>query len=399
MGRKGGAYDAFVQHHDVAVIGAGPIGLEMAVALKRAGVDYVHFEAGPIGSTMGWWAPGTKYFSSPERIAIAGVPLVVEDEEKATREDYLRYLRQVAAQFELRVRTFERVVGVQRDGEGFILRSVRSAHGVGGPAEQRRDAGLEAGGGGEERLTRVDRLVLAIGNMHLPRLVGVPGEDLPHVSHYLGEPHEYFGRRVVIVGGRNSAVEASIRLYRVGARVTLCQRRLELERERIKYWLLPELEWLIEKGLIGFHAGVEVREIRPGSVVLERTGGGEASGELVDADARSAGENGDFALGERLEVEADAVLLLTGYVQEPELFEALGVELTGPERRPRVDRETMETSVPGVYVAGTATGGSQQRAKVFIENSHEHVERIVRAIAGREVAVREPAVFEGNEES
>ncbi len=368
---------------EVAIIGAGPIGLEMAVACKRAGVSSVQIEAGAIGSTMGWWAPGTRYFSSPERIAIAGVPLVVAGEEKATREDYLHYLRQVAAQFALDVRTFERVVEIERDGEFFVLRTVKSAHGVGGIEEQRRvemraqedptlrKASASASG---VRKYRVKKVVLAIGNMHTPRMVGVLGEGLGHVSHYLEDPHKYFGRQVVIVGGRNSAVEAAIRLYRAGAKVTLCQREQELERERIKYWILPELEWLIEQGLIGFEAGVEVREITEDKVIFGRG-------------------------TERIEVVADLVLLLTGYVQDASLFEMLGVELGHEERRPRFDGKTMETNVPGVFVAGTAIGGSAARTKVFIENAHEHVERIVRAIAGREVAVREKAVFEGNEES
>lgn len=354
----------------MAIIGAGPIGLEAGVAFRRAGTPCVILEAGPIGATMGWWAPGTRYFSSPERIAIAGVPLVVEGQEKATREDYLRYLRQVAAQFELPVETFRRVVGVERDGEGFVVRTAPSAHGVGGPEE----VGATPGGAWRvDRSWRAERLVLAIGNMHRLRPVGCPGEGLPHVSHYLGDVHRYFGRRVAIVGGRNSAIEAAIRLHRVGAHVTLCQRRADLERERIKYWLLPELEWLIDKGMVGFEPGVEVREITPGALRLERA-------------------------GRALEVPADDVLLLTGYVQDTTLFEMLGVELHGHERRPRLDGATMETSVPGVYVVGTATGGSQRRAKVFIENSHEHVERVVRAVSGRSVAVRERAVFEGNEE-
>lgn len=225
------------------------------------------------------------------------------------------------------------------------------------------------------RAYRVRKIVLAIGNMHVPRMVGVPGEGLSHVSHYLEDPHRYYGKRVVIVGGRNSAVEAAIRLYRAGARVTLCQRGAGLERERIKYWLLPELEWLIEKGLVGFEPGVEVREITEGAVVFARPDGGF------------------------VELPSDMVLLLTGYVQEPELFEMLGVELHGPERRPRFESRTMETNVPGVFVAGTAIGGSAARTRVFIENAHEHVERIVRAMTGRDVAVRERAVFEGNEES
>lgn len=336
---------------------------------------------------MGWWAPGTRYFSSPERIAIAGVPLLIENEEKASREDYLRYLRQVVAQFALDVRTYERVVAATREGNHFVLHTQKSFHGVGGPEEQLHAAHktLEStdpprAAAADARQYHAERVVLAIGNMHTPRLVNVPGEDLPHVSHYLEEPHTYFGRRVVIVGGRNSAIEAAIRLYRVGARVTLCQRKPELERDRIKYWLLPEVEWLIKKGQITFHPGVGVREISTRTIVLEP---------LVQGTRDSC----------KQVIHADAVLLLTGYDQNPDLFEMLGVELHGDERRPRFAPKTMETNVPGVFVAGTATGGSQQRSKIFIENSHEHVERIARAIAGQDVQVREPAVFEGNEES
>src|SRR3954467_5972255 len=106
---------------DVAVVGAGPIGIELAVALKRAGVDYVHFDAKQIGYTISWFAPQTKFFSSNERIAIAGVPLNTADQSKATREEYLAYLRGVVQQFDLRINTYEPLVGMARDGKGFVL--------------------------------------------------------------------------------------------------------------------------------------------------------------------------------------------------------------------------------------------------------------------------------------
>ena len=136
----------------VAIIGAGPIGLETAAALKRAGVSYVQFDAGQVGSTMGWWAPGTRFFSSPERIEIAGVPLALPHQDKATREEYLAYLRGVARQFELEVRAFERVVSIEPlgPGRGFLLRTRR--------------------GNGTESLISADKVVAAIGDMHRPRM-------------------------------------------------------------------------------------------------------------------------------------------------------------------------------------------------------------------------------------
>jgi thioredoxin reductase (NADPH) len=343
---------------DVVIVGAGRIGLELAVGLARAGVEYVQIEAGPIGSTMEWWAPGTRYFSSPERLEIAGVPLVTPDESKATREQYLAYLRTVARQFDLPVACYRRVERIDRLDDGFAVATRRSAHGVGGPREE----DPTDGGADEPHTIRARRVVLAIGNMHRPRRLDVPGEDLPHVSHYLGEPHAYFGGRVLIVGGKNSAVEAALRCYRVGARVVMSYRGDTFDPSRVKYWLRPEIEWLIGKKRIGWHPHTVPVEITPDHVRLEPVDGGSA-----------------------VTVPADHVLLLTGYVQDASLFAQLDLERRGTEDAPVVDRATMESSVPGVYVIGTAVGGTQQRARIFIENSHVHVERVVHALTGRSV--------------
>lgn len=323
---------------DVLLVGAGPIGIELAVALQRAGIDYAHVDAGQIGSTIGWYAPQTHFFSSPERIAIAGVPLQTLDQTKATREEYLAYLRAVVLQFGLQIATFERVTSIARreDGAFRVTTSKRT------------------------RVAR--RLILAIGDMHHPRLLDVPGEELPHVSHYFADPHTYFRRRVLIVGGRNSAVEAAIRCVRVGAEVTLVYRGAELDAEHIKFWLYPEIRGMIRDGRMTFLPGTTVREIASETVTLD--------------DGRR--------------VEADAVLLLTGYAQDPALFEQAGVALEGPNRRPRLDPRTMETNVPNLYIAGTAIAGTQSSGvKEFIETSHVHVERIVAALTGSVAPARE----------
>ena len=351
---------------DVVIVGGGPIGIETAVLLKRAGLSPLIIEAGEIGATLGWWAPGTKFFSSPERLEIAGAPLIVANQEKATREEYMAYLRGVAQQNELNVRTFTRVVGVDPHEGGFVVRTARSTHGVGDPHDPRESENRRTVP--SESTIACDKIILAIGNMHRPRLMGIEGEDLPFVSHYLGDPHRYFGRRVLIVGGKNSAVEAAIRLYRVGAHVTLCYRRAALDPDRVKYWLMPEIEWLIEKGKIGFIGSTEVRSIGADGVV------GFADSEEEPRRSRSGlvDESSRF----------DDVLLLTGYMQDKSLFEEIGVELVCDEQRPCMNRDTMETNVPSVYVAGTACGGTQKRAKVFIETSHVHAERIAAALTG-----------------
>ncbi len=324
---------------DVIVVGAGPIGLELAVELKRAGIAYLHFDAKQIGYTISWFAPQTKFFSSNERIAIAGVPLHTHDQSKASREEYLNYLRGVVELFDLKINTYEPVVGIERDGEGFVVTTDRR---------------------GRRARYRCDRLILSTGGTDRPRRLGVPGEDLPHVSAYFQDPHLYFRRRVLIIGGKNSAVEAALRCHHAGAEVTLSYRRPELPGKSIKYWLMPEINSLLRSKRIEGHFNTVVVGIAPEHVTLERT------------DTR-----------ERYDVAADFVLSLIGYEQDTTLFRLAGVELSGPCNAPTFDETTMRSNVPNLYIAGTAIGGTQDKYSVFIENCHAHVDRIMRALQGK----------------
>jgi thioredoxin reductase (NADPH) len=322
------------QHvYEAAVVGAGPIGLELAVALKRANIDYVHFDAKQIAYTVSWYAPQTRFFSSNERIAIAGVPLVTAEQQKATREQYLAYLRGVVEQYDLQVNTYEPVTGIARDADHFRL-TTRPASG--------------------ERTTLAKRLILATGGTDTPRMLNVPGEDLPHVSHYFGDPHHYFRRKLLVVGGRNSAVEAALRCHHAGAKVAFSYRRPGLVEKSIKYWLMPEFKSLTTAGRINAYFSSHIKRITPTHVELALEGGR------------------DFT------IDADFVLLLTGYLQDNTLLNVAGVALDGPSHCPRYDPETMQTNVPNLYVAGTAVGGTQEKFTVFIENCHVHVERIMR---------------------
>ncbi|HEX8912501.1 MAG TPA: NAD(P)-binding domain-containing protein [Humisphaera sp.] len=336
---------------DVAIVGAGPIGIELAVSLKRAGVDYLHFDAKQVGQTISWFAPGTRFFSSNERIAIAGVPLVTANQEKASREEYLAYLRSVVTQFDLRVNCYEPIVGIDREADGFTL-TTRPAAG--------------------ERRYRAKRVVLATGGTDRPRKLNVPGENLPHVSHYFQDPHTYFRQNLLVVGGKNSAVEAALRCHHAGARVSLSYRRPALPAKSIKYWLMPEISGLIEAKRIGGYFDTVPVRITPSHVTLQQ----------VDDCLRPRGDS--------FEVPADFVLLLIGYEQDQTLLKLAGVDLSGDEGAPTFDPLTMETNVTGLYVAGTATGGTQVRYTVFIENCHVHVERIVAAIRGAAKAVAAP---------
>ena len=348
---------AATESTDVAVIGAGPIGLALAVALKRAGFDYLHFDARQIGYTISWFAPQTRFFSSNERIAIAGVPLQTPDGGKCTREEYLTYLRTVVQQFDLRIRTYEPVVGMERvPGNGGFVLTTRPA-------------------GGEKRV-RANRLVLVTGGTDRPRRLDIPGEDAAHVSHYFDDPHKYFRKRVLIVGGKNSAIEAALRCHHAGAYVSLNYRREKLPHKSIKYWLLPEINGLIESRRVTAYFNTVPTEITPTRVRLER---------WVDPVSAAAQHPGfSFAAPESrtLNVPADFVLLLIGYQADVTLLRLAGVALNDPCQAPTFDERTMETNVPGVYVAGTAVAGTQDKYRVFIENCHVHVDRILAALTG-----------------
>ncbi len=324
----------------VAIIGAGPIGLELAVALKRARVDYTHLEAGQIAQTVDRYPKMTRFFSSPERIAIAGVPLQTPDQAKATREQYLDYLRGIVTQFDLDVHTYERVTKIDQEDSQFTLHTDRQ---------------------GVVTRYSATHVVLAVGDMAFPRLLHVPGEDLSHVSHYFDEPHRYFRKRLFIVGGKNSAVEAALRCHHAGATVSMSYRGDRFDPERIKYWLLPELESLIKVGQIAFYPNTIPAAMTPTHVDLSPAPG---------------------LIGDSIQVEADFVLLLTGYVMDATLFKMLGVELVGGNQAPAHDPQTMQTNVPNVFVAGTAAAGTQETFKLFIENCHAHVPRIVATITG-----------------
>ena len=332
---------------DVVVVGAGPIGLELAVALKRAGIEYVHVEARQIGYTISWFPPQTRFFSSNERIAIAGVPLQTADQSKASREEYLAYLRGIVEQFQLKIETYSPVVGIQPSNDGFVV-SLQTAPG--------------------RRQVRARHVVFCTGGTDHPRRLNVPGEDLPHVSHYFQDPHKYFRKRLLVVGGKNSAIETALRCHHAGANVSLSYRRDQLNAQHVKYWLLPEIKGLIAEGRIRGYFNTVPAEITPTEVKLRPA-------------AEAAGDNPEAAPNEII-APADFVLCQIGYEQDTALLKMAGIELRGECRTPAYDERTMETNVPGVYVAGTAVGGTQDKYRVFIENCHVHVGRIVSALTG-----------------
>jgi thioredoxin reductase (NADPH) len=204
----------------------------------------------------------------------------------------------------------------------------------------------------------VKRVILASGGTDRPRQLGIPGEDLPHVHTSLGDPHRFFQRRVLVVGGRNSAIESALRCWRVHAEVAISYRGQDIH-ERVKYWLRPEVMSLVEEGRIKAFMPTQVREILPDHVVLEQLDGSGA-----------------------INLPVDDVLLQIGYEQDGTLFQLFGISTEGEQASPVHNPDTLETDLPGVYVVGTATAGTQHRFAAYIETSHDHGPRIAAALTG-----------------
>jgi thioredoxin reductase (NADPH) len=315
---------------EAIIVGAGPIGLACAISAKRRGIDPLVIDAGAIANSIVRYPINMTFFTTPERLEIGNHPLVCAG-AKATREEALKYYRGVVRAERIRVQTYTELVG---------------AHEV----ETRL---------GRESITW-DRLVLATGYFDHPNRLGVPGEDLPHVHHYFDEAHLSYGRDAVVIGGKNSAVEAALQLFRAGARTTIVYRGTTWPKS-VKYWLRPDLENRIKAGELAARLGSQVVEITPRDVLVR---GG---------------------LGNEERIPADRVYPLIGFHPDLQLFERIGIAFDRESGRPEINAETLETSVPGVYAAGSVTAGNKI-SEIFIENGRFDGEKIFGTRAERQQA-------------
>jgi thioredoxin reductase (NADPH) len=363
---------------DVIIIGAGPSGLSAAIACKRRNLEYEVLEQGVLVNSIYRFPPQMVFFTTPELLEIGGLPFV-SPFEKPTRAEALKYYRRVVDAYDLQIAYEETVLSVEREagGAGEAGRAGRAGGEHVFAIETRSARGVR-------RIRHARHVVMAIGYYDHPVLIGVPGEDLPHVQHFYGEPHPHYRQRVVIVGGGNSAAESALEMFRAGAHVTLVHRAPTLK-STIKYWVRPDIENRIKEGSITAHFGAIVREIRPTSLVVVPCLAPETPlppGASVPADS-SQGYTAPprQRLSAELEIPADAVYLLTGYRADAELLENAGVRLN-ERKAPDYNSETFETNVPGLFVAGGAVAGIDT-GTIFIENGRFHGEKIVEVIANR----------------
>lgn len=326
------------ERYDVAIIGAGPAGLACAVESLKAGLTTVIFDRGCLTSSIYRFPSQMTFFTTADLLEIGDIPFTTPH-AKPTRAEALVYYRRVAEHYEVEMRAFEDVREVVAHGDYFELTTERALL---GPSSVTSRA-----------------VVVATGYYDNPVLLGVPGEDLPKVSHYYTDPHPYYRRDVLVVGGKNSAAIAALELYRSGARVTLVHRGARLG--RIKYWILPDIENRIAEEAFPAHFKTEVVEIALDHVLL-RTRSDE---------------------GERLfRVANDFVFALTGYEPDVGFLVRAGATADAATLRPMINPDTFETNVPGLYVAGSIVAG-RETDRLFIENGRFHGSVIVQHIMER----------------
>ncbi len=323
------------QIFDLLVVGAGPTGLACAIEAQKAGFRVVLVDKGCVCNSLFHYPAHMTFFTTPELLEIGGIPFPSPN-PKPTRNEALQYYRLVAAYYRLDMRLYQRVERVTGADGAFTVHT-----------EDRF---------GRPGAIRARKLAISTGYYDLPNFMGVPGEKLSKVHHYYVDPHPYFGMDVVVVGGKNSAAIAALELWRSGARVTLVYRGPEVP-PHVKYWIKPDLENRIKNGEIKAHFQSRVVEIAPDTVVL-------------DTPER------------RVTLVNDFVFAMTGYHPDFDFLEKLGVRFEGEDRLPVCDAETLESNVPGIYLAGVIVAGSRTN-EIFIENGRFHGRQIAAALSSK----------------
>ncbi len=311
---------------DLIIIGAGPAGLSCAIEAQKSGLNALVLDKGNVVENIQGFQRSMFFFSTPELLEIGGLPFVVPT-VRPTTVDCINYYRSVVQHFGIRCGLYQEVRQVLPDGRGFLIRTA---------------AGTEY---------RATFLVVATGYYDTPAQLGVEGENLPHVTHYYRDPFPYNGRDVLIVGGKNSAVEAALDLWRHGARVTVVHRGAALS-SGVKYWILPDFENRVAQGSITLMTDSRVVAFRAGTTIVCRGAHDES------------------------EVRTDAAFVLIGYRPDVRFLESLGIGVDPDSCVPTHSPETMETNVPHMFVAGGLVGGRFNN-RVFIENGREHAKKII----------------------
>ncbi len=318
-------------HYDVLIIGAGPIGIACALECKKKELRYIVIEKGTLTNSLYNYPLNMTFFSTSEKLEINGIPFISTN-PKPNRNEALEYYRRVASSNKLRIKLYERVVSVQKTNEHFNIHSNKQTY-------------------------RAKNVIVSTGFYDIPNKLGVQGEKLPKVMHYYKEAHPFVMQKTIVVGASNSAVDAALEIWRKGGDVSMVVRGANIG-ERVKYWVRPDIENRIREGSIKAFFNSKVEEITESEVTI-------------------SGPSGSRVL------ENDFVLSLAGYRPNFRFLEEMGVTLSPDEKKiPNYNPKTMETNVPGLYLAGVICGGMETH-KWFIENSRIHARIIAKNIGDR----------------
>ncbi|WP_288424638.1 YpdA family putative bacillithiol disulfide reductase [uncultured Spirosoma sp.] len=323
------------QLYDVLIVGGGPCGLAAGIEAQKAGLSHLILEMGSLTESIRQYPRRMRFFSTAENIEIGGLPFPISG-VKAGRDEALQYYRKVAAYYKLNFKLFQKVDTVTKEGDVFTVTTA-----MGDPFFARK-------------------VIMATGYFTRPRWLGIPGEEQDHVSHYYDEPFKYSFTNVVIIGASNSAVEAALELYRHDVNITVVHRGEDF-RSTVKYWLVPDVKNRVKEGKIKTMFDSVVTAIGTDTVTVN-----------------------NLKTGDETQLPADFVLVLTGYIPDADLLRRCGIELDPDTQVPVYNKETFETTVPGLYVCGTVMAGIHTE-KVFIENGREHAQAIIDHIVGREI--------------
>lgn len=319
-----------MQHEEVIVVGAGPCGLAAAIAVKNIGVNPLVIEKANVVNSIYHYPTHQTFFSTSEKLEIGEVPFITED-YKPRRNQALSYYREVAIRKELRINSYEKVLEVLKQGEKFRVITTKQEYSA-------------------------SFIIIASGYYDNPNYMNVPGEDLPKVSHYFKEAHPYFDKDVLVVGGKNSSVDAAIELVKAGARVTVIYRGKEYS-SSVKPWILPEFDSLIRNEKIKMVFNGNIKEIFPDKVIY-----------TVDKQEK--------------EIKNDFVFAMTGYHPDHGFLRKMGINIEQDSGRPFYNEETMETNISGIFIAGVIAAGNNAN-EIFIENGRFHGQQIADAIKPR----------------
>jgi len=342
--REGAGQDAVF---DLLVVGAGPTGLASAIEANKAGFRVALVDKGCVCNSIFHYPAHMTFFTTSELLEIGGIPFPSPN-AKPTRNEALEYYREVAVYYRLDIRQYHRVERVTgADGDFTVHTTDRF---------------------GRHGELKARKLVLSIGYYDLPNWMGIPGETLSKVHHYYHDPHPYYGMDVAVIGGKNSAAIAALELWRHGARVTIIYRGEGIQ-PHVKYWIKPDIENRIKNGEVKAYFQSQVKEITPDTIVIETPQG-------------------------PLTLPNDFVFAMTGYHPDFTFLERMGVRFEGPDRLPVCNPETLESNVPGIYLAGVIVAGSRT-SEIFIENGRFHGRQIAASLLAKLPArdeLRQPAV-------